>query len=252
MTTAVRSRPRFGGVRLALPTGIRACLFDLDGVLTRTVELHATAWKATFDEFLVLRALRGRMPFVPFDSVSDYELYVDGRPRAEGVRTFLRSRGIELPDAEVERLGDRKNERVLELMRRDGVEVYEGSVRFARAARNAGLRLAVVSSSANCADVLRAAGIDRLFELRIDGAYAREYGLAGKPAPDMFLEAAAALIVLPEEAAVFEDALSGVAAARAGGFGYIVGVDRAGHADALLAEGADVVVSDLNELLERP
>jgi beta-phosphoglucomutase family hydrolase len=251
MTTAVRVRPRLGGARLALPTGIRACLFDLDGVLTRTVELHAAAWKATFDEFLVLRALRGGLPFVPFDAASDYGLYVDGRPRAEGVRTFLRSRGIELPEAEVERLGDRKNARVLELTRRDGVEVYEGSVRFARAARNAGLQLAVVSSSANCAAVLRSAGIAHLFEVRIDGAYARDEGLAGKPAPDTYLAAAAALIVLPGEAAVFEDALAGVAAARAGGFGYIVGVDRGGHADALLAEGADVVVSDLADLLVR-
>jgi beta-phosphoglucomutase family hydrolase len=251
MTTAVRRRAPSGGwTRVLLPPQIRACLFDLDGVLTRTVELHTAAWTAIFDAFLAERAARRHEPLVPFDP-RDYELYVDGRPRDEGVRAFLASRAIELPDAEVVRLGDRKNELVLELLRRDGVAVFEGSIRFARAARAAGLRLAVVSSSANCADVLRAAGIAHLFDIRVDGLTAREEGLAGKPAPDTYLAAAAALIALPEEAAVFEDALAGVAAGRAGGFGYVVGIDRTGHADALRAHGADVVVSDLAELLER-
>jgi beta-phosphoglucomutase family hydrolase len=251
MTTAVRRRAATGGgTRVLLPPGIRACLFDLDGVLTRTVELHRKAWKSVFDAFLAERAARTHEQLAPFDA-RDYELYVDGRPRHEGVRSFLASRAIRPPDAEIARLADRKNELVLELMRRDGVEVYEGSVRFARAARNAGLRLAVVSASANCADVLRAAGIAHLFDVRVDGVTAREDGLAGKPAPDTFVAAAAALIALPEEAAVFEDALAGVAAGRAGGFGYVVGVDRMRHGDALLAHGADVVVSDLDELLEQ-
>ena len=251
MTTAARTRaPLLGRQRLRVPTGIQACLFDLDGVLTRTVGLHTAAWKATFDEFLAERSARAVDAFVPFDPVEEYERYVDGRPRYDGVRAFLASRAIEPPEPEVKWLGDRKNDLVLELMRRDGIDVFEGSIRFARAARNAGLRLAVVSSSANCADVLEAAGIAHLFDLRVDGDYAREYGLAGKPAPDTYLAAAAALIVLPEEAAVFEDALAGVAAGRAGGFGYVVGVDRSGQADALRASGADVVVSDLDELLE--
>jgi beta-phosphoglucomutase family hydrolase len=249
MTTATRVRVRAGGgTRLLLPPAIRACLFDLDGVLTRTVDLHTAAWKSVFDAFLAERAARSGDALVPF-GVRDYELYVDGRPRTEGVREFLASRAIELPGPEIVRLGDRKNELVLELMRRAGVEVFEGSVRFARAARAAGLGLAVVSSSANCADVLRAAGIAHLFDVRVDGLTARDEGLAGKPAPDTYLAAAAALIALPAEAAVFEDALAGVAAGRAGGFGYVVGVDRTGHAGDLRAHGADVVVSDLADLL---
>jgi beta-phosphoglucomutase family hydrolase len=249
MTTAVRRRtPIGGGTRVLLPPRIRACLFDLDGVLTRTVDLHTAAWKSTFDAFLTERAARTGKPVLPF-GVRDYERFVDGRPREEGVREFLASRAIHLPQSQVVELGDRKNELVLELMRRSGVATYEGSVRFARAARNAGLRLAVVSSSANCADVLRNAGIAHLFDVRVDGVTAREEGLAGKPAPDTYLAAAAALISLPEEAAVFEDALAGVAAGRAGGFGYVVGVDRTGHADDLRAHGADVVVTDLAELL---
>jgi beta-phosphoglucomutase family hydrolase len=235
--------------RLLLPRRIRACLFDLDGVLTQTARLHESAWKATFDRFLHARSVSTGEPFAPFSS-GDYERYVDGRPRLDGVRAFLASRDVSLPDSAVTALADRKNRLVLELMRREGVEAFDGSVRLARAAREAGLRLAVVSASSNCADVLAAAGIDGLFELRVDGVYARERGLAGKPAPDTFLAAAEALGVRPDEAAVFEDALAGVAAARAGGFGLVVGVDRTGQADALRARGADLVVSDLSELLE--
>jgi HAD superfamily hydrolase (TIGR01509 family) len=214
-----------------------------------------------FDAFLRARAGRAGEPFVPFDALGDYDEYVDGKPRYDGVRSFLASRGIELPeggpddppDAEtVSGLGNRKNDLVLELIRRDGVEAYEGSVRYVHAARDAGLRRAVVSASANCQDVLAAAGIEDLFEVRIDGVVAQQEHLAGKPAPDTFLAAARALGVEAQQAAVFEDALAGVEAGRAGGFGLVVGVDRVGQADALRAHGADIVVSDLSELLDRP
>ncbi|MFJ8074197.1 HAD family hydrolase [Streptomyces sp. NPDC096176] len=244
---------------LGLPDHVRACLFDLDGVLTRTATVHAAAWKEMFDDFLRRRAERDGTPFVPFDEVRDYDEYVDGRPRADGVRTFLASRSVELPegtpddppDAEtVYGLGTRKNELVLRLIHEQGVQPYEGSVTFVRAVRDAGLRRAVVSSSANCHDVLVAAGIADLFEERIDGIVAAEQHLRGKPAPDTYLAAARALGVEPGEAAVFEDALAGVESGRAGGFGLVVGVDRAGQADALRRHGADTVVDDLAELLE--
>lgn len=235
--------------RLRLPLSIRACLFDLDGVLTQTASLHEAAWKSTFDSFLRSHAAARGEAFVPF-AADDYARYVDGRPRGEGVRAFLGSRGIEASERDVQRIGHRKNALVGEMMRREGVIAFDGSVRFARTARQAGLRLAVVSSSANCTDVLAAAGIADLFELRIDGAYAREHGLRGKPEPDTFLAAAAALGVAAEEAAVFEDALAGVAAGRAGSFGFVVGVDHKGEPEALRAAGADVVVADLAELLE--
>ncbi|HEX4929255.1 MAG TPA: beta-phosphoglucomutase family hydrolase [Gaiellaceae bacterium] len=236
---------------LGLPAGIRACLFDLDGVLTQTAELHAEAWKQTFDAFLRERSLSRPEPFVPFDAVHDYQRYVDGRPRYDGVRAFLAARRIEVDSALVAALGDRKNELVLELMRRQGLEPYEGSVRYVRAVRAAGLRRAVVSASANCRTALAAAGLTDLFEVRIDAARAEEGHLRGKPAPDTFLAGARALGVEPAAAAVFEDALAGVAAGRAGRFGFVVGVDRTGHADELRRAGADVVVSDLSELLER-
>jgi beta-phosphoglucomutase family hydrolase len=246
---------------LGLPDGIRGCLFDLDGVLTQTAKVHDAAWKQMFDEFLRARASQSGQPFTPFDPVRDYDEYVDGKPRADGTRSFLESRGIELPegspdnlpDAEtVNGLGNRKNVLLLEMIRTQGVEPYEGSVRYVRAAREAGLRRAVVSSSANCHDVLVAAGIDDLFEARIDGVTARKEHLRGKPAPDTFLAGAKALGLEPSAAAVFEDALAGVEAGRAGRFGYVVGVDRVGQADALKAHGADVVVTDLAELLDRP
>jgi beta-phosphoglucomutase family hydrolase len=246
---------------LGLPAGVTACLFDLDGVLTRTATVHAAAWKEMFDGYLRERAARTGEEFVPFDAVLDYREYVDGKPRYDGVRAFLRSRGIELPHGKpsdaptaetVAGLGNRKNEIVLRMIREEGVEAYEGSVRYVEAVREAGLRRAVVSSSTNCRDVLIAAGIEDLFEARIDGVVAEREHLKGKPAPDTFLAGARALDVGPDGASVFEDALAGVAAGRAGRFACVVGVDRAGQADALREHGATVVVSDLGDLLERP
>jgi beta-phosphoglucomutase family hydrolase len=228
---------------LGLPDGIAACLFDLDGVLTKTAEVHARAWKQTFDPFLQQHSEP------PFDLVKDYDEYVDGKPRLDGVRDFVASRGVELSDDEVARLADAKNEIVLKLIHDDGVEAYEGSVRYLHAAREAGLRRAVVSSSHNCKDVLAAAGIEDLLEVRIDGIVAEERHLKGKPGPDTFLEGARELGIEPERAAVFEDALAGVQAGRAGSFGCVVGVDRAGQREALLAHGATVVVDDLADLL---
>ena len=251
----------YAGRVLGLPDGIRGCLFDLDGVLTQTAKVHDAAWKQMFDEFLRARASQSGQPFTPFDPVKDYDEYVDGKPRADGTRSFLQSRGIELPEGSpddppdaqtVNGLGNRKNVLLLEKIRTSGVEAYEGSVRYVRAVREAGLRRAVVSSSANCHDVLVAAGIDDLFETRIDGVVARREHLRGKPAPDTFLAGAKALGLDPSAAAVFEDALAGVEAGRAGHFGYVVGVDRVGQADALKAHGADIVVEDLAELLDRP
>jgi beta-phosphoglucomutase family hydrolase len=242
--------------KLGLPDGVRACLFDLDGVLTKTAVVHAAAWKATFDEFL--RGWEGP-GFRPFDAVADYDEYVDGRPRAEGVRVFLASRGIELPEgadddppglATVHGLGNRKNLLLLEKIRTQGVEPYAGSVRYVEAVRAAGLSTAVVSSSVNCREVLASAGIEGQFDVRIDGVGAAERKLPGKPHPATFLEAAHDLGVEPEAAAVFEDALAGMDAGRAGHFGAVVGVDRGGQADALRRHGADIVVKDLDELLQ--
>jgi beta-phosphoglucomutase family hydrolase len=238
---------------------VRGCLFDLDGVLTQTAKVHAAAWKQMFDDYLRERAKRTGEPFVPFDPVDDYDEYVDGKPRADGTRSFLESRGIELPEGDdgdppaaetIHGLGNRKNELVLKLIKDDGVQAYEGSVRYVRAARDAGLRRAVVSSSANCHDVLVAAGIEDLFEARIDGVVAKEQHLRGKPAPDTFLAGARALGLEPGQAAVYEDALAGVAAGRAGAFGFVIGVDRVGQAEALKSHGADIVVTDLAELLD--
>jgi beta-phosphoglucomutase family hydrolase len=246
---------------LGLPDDVSACLFDLDGVLTQTAKVHDAAWKQMFDAYLRERAERTGGRFVPFDPVRDYDEYVDGKPRYEGVRSFLSARGIELPDGgpddapdaeTIHALGDRKNRIVLELIHKDGVEPYEGSVRYVRAAREAGLRRAVVSSSTNCRDVLHAAGIEDLFEEVIDGVVAEREHLHGKPTPDTFLAGARALGVEPAQAAVFEDALAGVEAGRAGRFGFVVGVDRVGQADALAAHGADVVVADLAELAPAP
>jgi beta-phosphoglucomutase family hydrolase len=244
---------------LGLPDDVTACLFDLDGVLTQTARVHAAAWKEMFDAFLRKRTEQTREPFVPFDPVKDYDEYVDGKPRYDGVRSFVASRGVELPEGEaddppdaetVHGLGNRKNELVLGLLERDGVEVYQGSVRYVRAVREAGLRRAVVSSSANTRQVLEAAEIGDLFEVVVDGVVAEREHLKGKPAPDTFLAAARKLGAGPTQATVFEDALAGVAAGRAGGFGFVVGVDRTGQAEALRGHGADVVVSDLAELLE--
>ncbi|MGW2723196.1 HAD family hydrolase [Streptomyces sp. NPDC001492] len=242
------------GPPLGLPEDIQACLFDLDGVVTRTAVVHAAAWKETFDAFLRGRDGEG---FRPFDAVADYDEYVDGRPRADGVRTFLASRGIELPEgspddppekATVHGLGNRKNVLLLERIRTQGVEAYEGTLRYIEAVRAHGLRTAIVSSSANTRDVLRSIHAEDLFEVRIDGVVAAERKLPGKPRPDTFLEAARDLGIEPSRAAVFEDALAGMDAGRSGHFGYVVGVDRVGQTDALYAHGADVVVKDLAEL----
>lgn len=241
----------------SVPDGITACLFDLDGVLTKTAKLHSAAWKAMFDEYLRRRSAPMPAPFVPFGAI-DYQRYVDGKPRLDGVRSFLASRGIELPEGTredpegtetVHGLGAQKNALVLRLIREQGVEVYESSVRFVKSMRDAGLRLAVVTSSKNANEILASAGIGSLFEVQVDGLVAERDGLRGKPAPDTFLAAARALGVGPAQSAVFEDALAGVEAGRAGGFGWVVGVDRAGQAEALLQRGADIVVQDLAELL---
>ncbi len=243
---------------LGLPPHIRACLFDLDGVLTQTAIEHDAAWKQMFDAFLSARAAATGEPLVPFDPVLDYDRYVDGKSRADGVRSFLASRGIHLPEGDVDDppaaetvhgLGNRKNELLLARIHAHGVKAYEGSVKYVHAVRAAGLATAVVSASANCRDVLVGAGIEALFDVRIDGVVALRDHLAGKPAPDTYLAAARALGTPPAEGAVFEDALAGVAAGRAGSFGHVVGVDRVGQAEELKKYGADVVISDLAELL---
>ena len=243
---------------LGLPDGITACLFDMDGVVTRTAVVHAAAWKEMFDDFLREWSAKEGTPFVPFDPVRDYDEYVDGKPRLEGTKSFLESRSISLPMGSasdppgahtVWGLSNRKNDLVLKVLARDGVEVYPGSLRYITAVRTAGLRTAIVSSSANTVQVLAAGGISDLFDARVDAHVADERGLRGKPAPDTFLEAARMLGVPAKAAAVFEDALAGVAAGHAGGFGLVVGVDRVGQAAELRAHGADVVVQDLADLL---
>ncbi len=232
-----------------LPAGIGACLFDLDGVLTDTAAVHAAAWREMFDAFLEDRSRTTGEPFVPFDPVKDYDLYVDGKPRADGTRSFLESRGIHVPDETIRALGDDKNRILLARIRAGGVRAYPGSVALVQAVRAAGLRRAVVSSSTNCRDVLAAAQIADLFDAVVDGIVAEHEHLRGKPAPDTYLAAARMVGLDPGRAAVFEDALAGVEAGRAGRFGYVVGVDRAGQADDLRAHGADVVVTDLGQLV---
>ena len=243
---------------LGLPDKITACLFDMDGVVTRTAVVHDAAWKQMFDDFLRKRASQDGEKFVPFDPVHDYDEYVDGKPRLDGTRAFLKSRSISLPEGSPDDpagtptiwgLSNRKNDLVLDVLARDGVEVYEGSRRYLTAVRAAGLRTAIVSSSANTAQVLEAGGISQEFDVRVDAQVATAKGLHGKPAPDTYLEAARELGVAAAQAAVFEDALAGVAAGRAGQFGYVVGVDRVGQAAELRQHGADVVVPDLGDLL---
>jgi beta-phosphoglucomutase family hydrolase len=245
---------------LGLPDGITACLFDMDGVLTQTATVHNAAWAETFDAYLRRRAAQTGEPFRPYDPRDDYTRYVDGRPRADGVRTFLASRGITLPDGKpddppdadtVNGIGNRKNVTLLRRIREDGVKVYDGSLAYLHAVRQAGLKTAVVSASANTPDILKTTGLGELLDVRVDGNVARAENLPGKPAPATFLRAAELLETTPANAAVFEDALAGVAAGRAGGFGFVVGVDRVGrdHAGALKDNGADVVVQDLSELL---
>jgi beta-phosphoglucomutase family hydrolase len=238
---------------LGLPDSIVACLFDLDGVLTDTASVHRTAWGAAFDPLL---QARGQSRFTD----ADYADHVDGKPRADGVRDFLSSRQISLPEGEaddppdadtINGVGNRKNQLLLKAIHDDGVRVFEGSRRYLEAARDAGLRRLVVSSSANTKDVLRVTGLEDLVEGRVDGNTIKEQHLHGKPAPDSFLEGARVLGVSPDQAAVFEDALAGVQAGRDGKFGYVVGVNRvdAEHARGLQKHGASVVVDDLAELL---
>jgi len=239
---------------IGLPDGITACLFDLDGVLTSTATLHRAAWKETFDALL---RERGGAGFAEFTE-QDYLAHVDGRPRHDGVRAFLASRNITLPEgrpddppdaATVHGVGNRKNALLQDVIDREGVASYPGSVRYLQATRDAGLVIGVVTSSANAAAVLEATGLAEFVQARVDGVVIQRDGLRGKPAPDSFLAGARALGVAPAAAAVFEDALAGVAAGRAGGFGHVVGVDRTGQAGALREHGADVVVADLVELL---
>lgn len=245
---------------LGLPDGVKACLFDLDGVLTDTARVHTRAWKGMFDAYLEWRAQRAHTAFVPFDRVHDYRTYIDGKMREDGVRSFLASRDIDLPEGDpsdsntsetVNGLGNRKNALFLQLLQKDGVEVFEGSRRYLEAVHAAGIPAAVVSSSANTEQILEITGLDKLVTQRVDGITIRDEHLNGKPAPDSFLRGARLLGVSPAHAAVFEDALAGVAAGRAGKFGLVVGVDRLGQADALLDNGADVVVTDLAQLLEK-
>jgi beta-phosphoglucomutase family hydrolase len=241
-----------------LPPSIKAVLFDMDGVLTQTARLHAAAWKQMFDQFLSSRASARGEPWEPFDAELDYRLYVDGKIRADGVRSFLRSRGIEMPegrsndppgDTTIHALGNWKNELVKELLRDRGVATFEGSLRYLEMVKEAGLKRAVVSASANTLDVLASSNLTGMFDLVVDGNVAAAEGLRGKPAPDTFLFAVRSLGLEPLDAAVFEDAIAGVQAGREGGFGFVVGVDRLDQAEALRAAGADVVVKDLFELV---
>jgi beta-phosphoglucomutase family hydrolase len=243
---------------LGLPDTVRACLFDLDGVLTDTASMHKKAWKAMFESYMKERSTRTSEPFVPFDIEADYLTYIDGKKREDGVRSFLAARGITLPEGDPEDdpsaetahgLGNRKNELFQQTIQRDGVKVFEGSRRYLEAVADARLAVAVVSSSANTREVLEVTGLDKFVQQRVDGVTMRQEHIAGKPAPDSFLRAAERLGVPPAEGAVFEDALAGVEAGRRGDFGCVVGVDRVGQSEALRRNGADMVVSDLAELL---
>ena len=236
-----------------------AVLFDLDGVLTSTARVHSVCWKQMFDAFLRQRATDAGETFTPFDLDRDYKLYVDGKPRYDGVRSFLESRGIELPYGDPGDapgtltacgLGNRKDRLFNEVVKAEGVDAYEGTIRWARDLRGRGVKTAVVSSSKNCKTIMEAAGIEDLFDVRVDGEIAQRLKIPGKPAPDTYLKAAEELGVRPERAVVVEDALSGVQAGRGGGFGLVIGVDRHGDAQALRENGADIVVTDLAEMLD--
>jgi beta-phosphoglucomutase family hydrolase len=243
-----------------LPDEVTACLFDMDGVVTQTAVVHAAAWKEMFDDFLRERAESTGTEFVPFDSRAEYEAYVDGKPRLDGTRSFLESRGIHLPEGTsadppgtptIYGLSNRKNALVLAKIAAGGVQVYEGTITYIRSVKEKGISTAIVSASANTEQVLASAGIAGLFDVRVDGVIATQRGLRGKPAPDTYLAAAEELNVTPDHAAVFEDAQAGVAAGRAGHFALVVGVDRVGQAEALREHGADIVVKDLADLLDK-
>src|SRR5215469_4929473 len=235
-----------------------AVLFDLDGVITDTASIHAACWKQMFDEYLQKRAVQRGEAFLPFDIATDYRLYVDGKPRYDGVRDFLRSRGIQLPDGRpddppeaetVDGLGNRKNDLVNKIIEEKGVAPYEGSVEFIRQLRHREFKIAVVTSSQNCTAVLKAAKLDHFFDVQVDGNVILGQHLAGKPAPDTYLMAANLLGVQPARAVVIEDALSGVKAGRNGNFGLVIGVARKGNANELRRHGANLVVNDLGELV---
>ena len=226
--------------RLGLPPNITACLFDLDGVITQTAKQHARAWKQTFEAIL----------HVPFDPVRDYDEYVDGKPREEGVRSFMEAKGIPPDPATVARIAEQKDRLFVDLIHREGVETYPGSVRYLGAARDQGKKLAVVSSSRHTTEVLDAAHLSNAFDAQVDGIVAERERLPGKPAPDTYLKAASMLQAQPADAAVYEDALAGVEAGRNGHFGRVIGVDRAHQREALKEHGADIVVDDLAELLD--
>jgi len=243
-----------------LPDGVSACLFEMDGVVTKTAIVHAAAWKQMFDDFLRERAQSTGTGFVPFDAHHDYDAYVDGKPRLDGNRSFLESRGIELPEGNpddppgtptLHGLSNRKNALVLVKLEENGVQVYDDTITFIKAVREKGMPTAIVSSSANTRQVLDVAKIADLFDVRVDAQYAKEHNLHGKPAPDTFLAAAEALKVPAAHAVVFEDALAGVAAGHAGHFALVVGVDRVGQAEGLREHGADVVVTDVAGLLSQ-
>jgi beta-phosphoglucomutase family hydrolase len=236
-----------------------AVLFDLDGVITNTAKIHAACWKKMFDEFLQQRATQRGEAFKPFDLVTDYRLHVDGKPRYDGVRDFLTSRGMQLPEGNPDNppqaetvcgLGNRKNRLVTKAIEDMGVQAYEGSVRFVRQLRRDGFKIAIVSSSENCAAILKAANLDDLFEVRVDGAMVEAEQLAGKPAPDTFLIGARLLGVEPARTVVVEDAISGVQAGLSGDFGLVIGVARKGDAEELRRHGAHLVVNDLDELVD--
>ena len=236
-----------------------AVLFDLDGVITNTAKIHAACWKKMFDEYLQQRATQRGEPFKPFDLVTDYRLHVDGKPRYDGVRDFLTSRGVQLPEGDPDDppeaetvcgLGNRKNRLVTKAIEETGVQAYEGSVRFVRQLRRDGFKVAIVSSSENCAAILKAANLDDLFEVRVDGAMVEAEQLAGKPAPDTFLIGARLLGVEPARTVVVEDAISGVQAGLSGNFGLVIGVSRKGDAEELKRHGAHLVVNDLDELVD--
>jgi len=236
-----------------------AVLFDLDGVITNTAKIHAACWKKMFDEYLQQRATQRGEPFKPFDLVTDYRLHVDGKPRYDGVRDFLTSRGVQLPEGDPDDppeaetvcgLGNRKNRLVTKAIEDMGVQAYEGSVRLVRQLRRDGFKVAIVSSSENCAAILKAANLDDLFEVRVDGAMVEAEQLAGKPAPDTFLIGARLLGVEPARTVVVEDAISGVQAGLSGNFGLVIGVSRKGDAEELKRHGAHLVVNDLDELVD--
>ena len=226
---------------MGLPPNIAACLFDLDGVITQTARVHAEAWKQTFESVL----------HVPFDSVKDYDRYVDGKPREEGVRSFMRAKGITPDPTRVARIAERKDRLFLDLIHQQGVQAYPGTLRYIGEARRRGKKLAVVSSSRHTTEVLQAAKLDRTFDAQVDGIVAEREHLDGKPAPGTYLRAATMLATQPPDAAVYEDAIAGVEAGRAGHFGRVIGIDRVGQRDQLLQHGADIVVNDLAELLEQ-